>query len=236
MPIHVKLEKFEGPLGLLLELIEAKKLEISEVSLAEVTDQYLTFMRDSGFIQPEHLADFLVVASQLLLIKSRVLLPSLELSPEEEEEIKELEFALKEYRRYKEATQHLRALLSSERVIATRALWQGVEGGFFGQRSLSGGVLHHALLRSISALVEFLQPLEKSVIQRTLSIEAKIKEILKRVEKKATATLRELAGSRAKLDLIVAFLAILFLFKEKVIHLAQTRPFGEIRVTKNSTA
>ena len=72
-----KLEKFEGPLDLLLQLIEKQELNITDVSLAAVTEQYLNYLAERQDLPPEELADFLVVAAKLLLLKSRILLPDL---------------------------------------------------------------------------------------------------------------------------------------------------------------
>jgi len=91
MNYEVKLEQFTGPLNKLLELIEARKLEITALNLAEVTEDFINYIRslEKG-ADPEILADFIVVASRLILIKSKTLLPSLELTEEEEGEIKDL--------------------------------------------------------------------------------------------------------------------------------------------------
>ena len=77
MVYHAKLDKFEGPLNLLLELIEGQKLDITEVSLAKVADQFLDYISQKEKITLESLADFLTVASKLILIKSKALLPTL---------------------------------------------------------------------------------------------------------------------------------------------------------------
>ncbi len=230
MPITIKLEKFEGPLALLLELIEAKKLEISEISLADVTDQYLAYIKKAELIPSENLADFLVVASRLLLIKSRSLLPSFLLSKEEEAEVRELEHALKEYQRYKEASKTIKSLVLSERIIVSRSLWQGREGSFSPPKNISSLLLEKALTGVVLNLQRFLQPFDKAVMKRVETIESKIKEILGRVEGKAASTLKDLARPEEKLDLILAFLAVLFLFKEKVVHISQDNPFGEILI------
>src|SRR3989338_3373250 len=80
----VKVEQFEGPLTLLLELIDDQKLDITQVSLATVADQYLAYIHAQPKWDPDELADFLVVAAKLLLIKSKVLLPNLDLGEEED--------------------------------------------------------------------------------------------------------------------------------------------------------
>ena len=82
---HFKVHTFEGPLDLLLQLIEEEKLPINEIAIASVTEQFLEHLKRVETKQPEILADFLVVAAKLLVIKSHALLPTLELPPEEEE-------------------------------------------------------------------------------------------------------------------------------------------------------
>jgi len=83
---NVKLENFEGPLNLLLELIEKRELDITQLSLAKVADDYLEFIEREGEIDLANLSEFLLIASQLILLKSKALLPVFELTKEEEEE------------------------------------------------------------------------------------------------------------------------------------------------------
>ena len=110
MTYRFKLEKFEGPLDLLLELIEKEELRITELSLAKVADQYLEYIKNNENIHLENLSDFLSVASKLILIKSRALLPVLQFTDEEEGEIQDLARQLEEYKRFKEASQVLSRL------------------------------------------------------------------------------------------------------------------------------
>ena len=249
--MEVKLEKFSGPLELLLKLIEEEKLEVTEIALAQVTDQYLAYLeanarlvRESeaggdelaGFaIGMAELADFLVVASRLLLIKSRALLPTLEFTDEEEESIRDLTLQLKEYRRYRDAVKALRALALDDNFIYTRPAWSGVSVGFLPPSRLSPSDLSVALGKVITSLEAFLRPLEQKLIARTISIEDKIREVVTRIEAQAKAQIQELAGSGKKSDLILAFLAVLFLFKEKVVTIMQSKRFGEISIVKHTT-
>src|SRR3990167_2345508 len=102
MTYQVSLEKFSGPLELLLSLIEEEKLSVSTISLSQVTDQFLEYLRKIENTEYQRiLADFLVVASRLILIKSRSLLPNLVLTQEEEGDIKELKEHLKAYQQIK---------------------------------------------------------------------------------------------------------------------------------------
>src|SRR3989338_4435492 len=94
MPISVKTEVFEGPLDLLLELIEKRKLLISDVSLAQVCDEYIAQINAMHEMPVGETAEFVSLAATLLLIKSHSLLPTLELSPDETGDIKELEYRL----------------------------------------------------------------------------------------------------------------------------------------------
>ncbi|RLC70356.1 MAG: chromosome segregation protein ScpA, partial [Chloroflexi bacterium] len=109
-PYQVRLPVFEGPLDLLLHLIEREELDITSVSLAQVTDQYLTYLSLMEKPPAEVLADFLVVAAKLLLIKSRALLPQPpgSLSTEEEDVGEDLARQLIEYRRFKRVAESLR--------------------------------------------------------------------------------------------------------------------------------
>ena len=99
---HVRLPQFEGPFPLLFSLIEKEKLDITRLALAEVTDQYLAHIAREGSSLP-NLAEFLSVAAQLLLLKSRALLPFLTLTEEEEEAVHDLYSCLLKYQRYKAA-------------------------------------------------------------------------------------------------------------------------------------
>jgi len=101
-------KQFEGPLDLLLNLIEKEKLNICQISLAKITNTYLEEIQKID-ASSENLADFLIVASKLLYLKSRAILPVL--SPEEEEEIEDLEAQLKEYKKFKELSNQFSEIL-----------------------------------------------------------------------------------------------------------------------------
>jgi segregation and condensation protein A len=231
MSAHIKIENFEGPLELLLELITSQKLEINQISLAQVTDQYLSVISDIEKVHPNDLADFLVIASTLILIKSRSLLPALPISPEEEKEIFLIEHRLKEYSRYFEAAKILRKILNQKKFIYTRELWRGFESGFYPpQNPPKAEDLAYHIRRIIEEFKTLFIPLKTQNISRIVTIEEKIKEILERVRQATYLTIEEIAGSQNKAELILAFLAILFLFRQKYIMLYQERHFGTIKI------
>ena len=96
--MKIRISNFEGPLDLLLQLIEKEELDITEVSLLQVTEQYLDYLEKVEDKKPDELADFLLIAAKLLYIKSRVLLPELEM--DEEENATDLAVQLKMYKKY----------------------------------------------------------------------------------------------------------------------------------------
>src|SRR3989338_9586946 len=141
MTFAVKQEKFEGPLELLLDLIEKEKLSISEISLAKVTDDYIRHVRSLEKIDPEALAEFLVVAAQLMLVKSRSLLPGIELTREDEVAIGELEKRLEQYQRFRDLAGKLKALEKRHAYIATREHYAGMEPIFYPPTGLTADLL-----------------------------------------------------------------------------------------------
>src|SRR3989344_1726839 len=109
MPITVKTSVYEGPLEVLLELIEKRKLLINDISLASVTDEYIARVNTMPHLPVGETAEFISLAATLLLIKSRSLLPNLQLSDDESRDIKELEYRLALYQLVKEASAGLGA-------------------------------------------------------------------------------------------------------------------------------
>lgn len=103
---NIKTEQFSGPLDLLLRLIEERNLQITDISLSNVTNEYLEYIKQAESSTNE-LADFLVIASTLILIKSKAILPTLELSSEETEEILDLKERLILYKIFKQKTQNI---------------------------------------------------------------------------------------------------------------------------------
>ena len=109
----IKLEQFEGPLDLLLQLIEKEDLNINQISLARIADEYINYVNSRKNIPLDELSDFLLVASKLLYIKSKSLLPYLEWNEAEDEAI-ELEEQLKLYREFLDASQKVESLIKQK--------------------------------------------------------------------------------------------------------------------------
>jgi len=229
---QVKLEQFEGPLDLLLSLIEQRELDITQVSLAHVTDQYLEYIEESNTITLEHLSDFLVVASRLLLIKSKALLPVLELTEEEEEEIEDLEYRLIEYKKFKEVAEKVRVMYQeTSKRSYYRMAFAGMESFFQKKKKLPKISLDMLKEAFCYVLDEIPDPkkLKEKIIQKTISLEEKIVQIREYIVQRAQFTLSEITISQKdRLEVVVSFLAVLELVRRKAVDVHQEEPFGDI--------
>jgi segregation and condensation protein A len=233
--MHVKLTQFEGPLETLGELIEANKLDITEIALGQVTDQYLEIVAARD-IPPDQLADFLLIASRLLLIKSKTLLPFMALSQEEEAEIRELRFSLEEYRRYREQMKRIRELVARHARLAGRSLWQGRAAYFLPPDGVTGERIRGIFRDLLDRWERVVAPLQERRMDKVVSMEEKIKSILERIQVSAATSLTKLAGNAAaKTEVILCFLALLFLFRQKVVELEQ-HGYGDDIMVKTRTA
>lgn len=229
--MHIKLEQFEGPLDLLLTLIEEQKLDITQVSLATVTEQFLQYVSTARGIHPEELADFLVVAAKLLLIKSRTLLPSLHVEEDEDD----LEKQLKMYKLYYDASQRIQTMLGQRAYSFARASILRVETRerTFRPPENVGGEVLSGLFRAIVKRLEPFVMVTEDVIIRTINIRQKIDAIRERIMTEAKLNFEQLLHSATdRTDIIVTFLALLELVKQRSVAVVQDSAFSSITVER----
>lgn len=224
---QIKLEQFEGPLDLLLKLIEEERLDITTVSLAKVTDQYLAQLETLADVPTEELADFLVIAAKLLFIKSKALLPFLQ--PEEEE--LDLEKQLRIYKEYLEASKNLQRLIRRKRFLYPREFSRAtLEPIFNPPPQLDAAGLRLIMLEVLSK-IEPIVSLPEEVIERTVSIQEKIDQIKNLISGQNATSFRNLLSSaKTKTEVIVTFLALLELIKQESIVVVQQGIFEEITI------
>lgn len=228
----VKQEHFEGPLDLLLDLIEREKLPVSQISLARVTDEFLKRVKALPNIDQEELAEFLVIAAQLMLLKSRALLPELELSKEDELSIDELERRLREYKRIKELALLIRKREGEGRRVFPRESYLGLPVIFYPPPGVKANLLKEAFAAVLQTIPQ-LTKLAEEKIRKVISMEEKIREIQARLAAGLEHAFSDIIrGSREKVEVIVSFLAILELAKEKLVLLHQRDRFGDITIRK----
>lgn len=231
-PYHVKLEVFEGPLDLLLHLIEKQELDITKVSLAAVTDQYLEYIQHLDRISAENLAEFLVVAAKLLLIKSRALLPAPPAAEAEEEEDlgEELARQLREYKKFKEVAQQLREREESGLRAYVRI---GSLPHLDRQLDLTDVSLDDLLaaVREALTLHPPSEPVDGVVAPLVIFISDKIQEIVALLSEHGSFSFnRVLHSAASRAEVIITFLALLELIKGRRVRVQQQQLFGEILV------
>jgi segregation and condensation protein A len=227
---QIKLEQFEGPLDLLLQLTEQEKLDITRVSLAKITDQYLEYIASTQNIMLSHLADFLSVASRLILIKSKALLPMLEFSKEEEEEIRDLEYQLAQYRKFKEAARNLANLYDAPAASFSREGFSGLGVVFYPPENIAKEDLLKAFSKILGE-IPVLEKLEEEMVQEVLTMEEKIVHLQNTLREKVQTSFSELVVNAVdKIEVVVSFLAMLEMVKQKLIHVEQGELFSEIQL------
>lgn len=241
---ELRLENFTGPLDKLLELIEERKLEISQVSLAAVTEDFLKYISGLQKVDFPLLADFISVASRLVLLKSKSLLPGLELSEEDEEGIKDLENRLKLYNELKPATKILAKIWKEKNWEISRAYFlEGTLGKasnanyfaaydfFYPGEGLNIDLLQKAMGR-VAESMEGVKVEKETIKERVVSLEDKIKEVIGWIQEKVSDSFSNLSNAKTKSEVIVIFLAILHLAREQLVHLEQNDYFSDIIIKK----
>lgn len=222
---------YEGPLDLLLQLIERAELDITKLALAQVTDQYLVHMRQLQEQAAEEVSAFLVIAARLLQIKSEALLPRpVVRAPGEEDPGEALAQQLIAYKRYRQIAD----LLAQREASGLRAHLRlapppKVEGAL----DLSNLGLPELLAaaQSIFGRALIKQPLSTLVAAPRITIREKIAEITRALRDKGRTTFRSLMGEkRSRLDIVVTFLAMLELVKRRFVFARQETLFGEISI------
>lgn len=232
---HVKLQQFEGPLDLLLSLIEDQKLNITDIALAEVTEQFLAYVKDLEQIEATSLADYLNIAAKLLVIKSKAILPSLEVAEDEEIEPEEdLTQKLVLYKQFKEVARYIRQLdaKGQQGFIRTAVFSQKVN--FFPDPNVTAQTLHQSILHVLQQLKE-LDNLPKARVKEAVSIQEKISHLQTRLASKIETSLSELLSeAKNKDEVIVTFLALLELIKQRIFSVEQELLFTDVKIKRYS--
>lgn len=216
---------YQGPLEALLNLIEDRKLSISEVSLSEVTDAYLAYVERLPELPLGETAQFILVASTLLLIKSRTLLPTLDLTIEEKQSVEELERRLAHYALIRKAAKLLRKewgrapLFLPRRAPARPAVFTPAESS------------RESVARAVSRLISLLpkpERMARAAVAPVLALEDVIKGLRERISGAFRARFSELTRSHSRHDVIVYFLATLELVRSGSISATQEKLFSDI--------
>jgi len=228
-----KLEQFEGPLDLLLQMIQTEELDITTLSLASVAEQFVDYIqKNPDGISGEELADFLVVATQLLLLKSQLILPNIE--TDEELNPESLETQLKLYRRFVDAAKQIETKISQRQFLYART-----KSPFKFQARFSPpeGLSLDMMSGVMQAVIKRLEPivlLPESVMEKTITLHEKITQINGLLKKSKGLSFKKILGeSRTKIEQIVSFLALLEMVKQEEVVVTQADPFEDILINKS---
>jgi segregation and condensation protein A len=235
----VKVGQFEGPLDLLLELIEKRKLHISDVALSKVADEFVEYIKSFDEEKSDYvpnLADFILVASTLLLIKSKSLLPNLELSEEEQGSIEDLEKRLVDYKRYKELAAGIQKMFGNFLYFAEER--KEVRIVFSPTPDITLGSLQEALNKALQNMPIKIAELPKVAVAKIISLEEMMEKLSERIEKNLRGSFRDFSkmGKVDKVEVIVGFLAMLELVKRGAVRVRQQNHFGDIEIESEETS
>ncbi|HRY62649.1 MAG TPA: segregation/condensation protein A [Candidatus Paceibacterota bacterium] len=238
----VKVGEFEGPLDLLLSLIEKRKLCINDISIAEVTDGYIEYVKGFEEFPMAGSADFLIVASTLLLIKSLSLLPGITLTPEEKDSIEDLEARLKTYKDIKEKSAFIKECFGKNPIFFGGLKRKADEVIFMPTDEI---VLVN-MLNSAKALINNLPKKEKLSevkIKKVISLEEAIDNLHKKIQQGLRMKFSDFAktgpnnspeeAKANKIHVVVSFLAMLELIKRGTLRYNQEVHFADIHLESN---
>jgi segregation and condensation protein A len=230
---NIKTEQFNGPLDLLLRLIEERNLDITEFSLSDVTNDYLEYIKQAESNSNE-LADFLVIASTLILIKSKAILPTLELSPEETEEILDLQERLIIYRIFKAKAQHIYNLYQQKNYLCSHKPFINVEVIFSPPKDINLEMIKQAFENVLDLYKKEKIVLPTKKVKILVNLKDRINNLLSIFKDKNKCNFNEISKNKEdKISTVVTFLAVLHLAKDGFITLDQSDNFGEIGITSN---
>ena len=232
---RIKTPVFEGPLELLLDLIERRKLLISDVSLSSVTDEYIEHIKQVEYFPIGDAAQFIYVAATLLLLKSKSLLPVLTLTEEETESIEDLERRLKLYKYFQNLGKKIQEIFG-EHAIFQKSYTKVTEPIFSPPPELSPFVAHASVMEAIHKLPKKTFAPKVSV-KKAISLDEMISSLTERIRQSLKMTFHEFAGHSKgeKVDVIVSFLAVLELVKREIISVKQEIHFEDIHIESNET-
>lgn len=232
----VKAGAFEGPLDLLLSLVEQRKLFINDISLAQIADEYIAHVQRLEAFPVADIAHFVLVAATLVLIKSKSLLPNLSLSQEEQSDIADLEERLEELRRMKELARMLRGRYGNnilfERISGKERIVVFSPGT--GCTLTSIAIAMQAVLGNLPRK----EHIARAIVAKVVSIEDMIVRLMERIRVSMEMSFREFAcGDRAsKVEVIVSFLAMLELVKQGSLMVVQETHFADVRLVSSEVA
>ncbi|TSC65008.1 MAG: segregation and condensation protein A [Parcubacteria group bacterium Gr01-1014_91] len=230
----IKTDSYEGPFEVLLDLIEARKLLVNDLTLANITEDFITHVRTQESFPVEETANFIQIAATLLLIKSKSLIPDLALTDDENADVEDLKRRLAAYEKVREAARELSRIYG--RSVMVPAGERPPEVVFAPSRDLSASALAEALARVLAAR-EAVEELPEARVKPLVTIEEMMDRLAKRVQKAMTISFKDFASNqKEKIEVIVSFLALLELVKQGAVAAEQYGEHGDIRISHTASS
>lgn len=232
----LQLSAFEGPLALLLHLLDERQLDITEVSLLAVTEQYLAHLREADHLNLDALAEFIGVGARLLLLKSRALLPrdpdAAPPAADDEADPADLIRALHEYRRFRQAAEHLRELEDEHRIGYRRGAPPPELPPALGLDGVGLNTLVELFRQVLSRLPE--ERPARAVPRERVRLADRVRLLVDRLRRDGQTSFLSLLSDvpRTRLAVIVEFLAVLELIKVRFLVARQSEVFGDIDLVR----
>lgn len=230
---YISTDTYQGPFELVLDLIEARKLLVNDLSLAEITDDFIQHVHSHDAFPVESTANFIQIAATLLLIKSKSLIPEIELTDEEVQDVNDLKRRLEAYERVRAGAREL-ARIFGEDMLFTGAP-RNIEVTFAPSRDTTASHLSEALAKLLAAR-KAVHKLPEAKVKPMITIEEMMDRLARRVESALTLSFKEFArNATEKVEIIVSFLALLELVKQGAVEVEQGKGFDDIRITHTAT-
>lgn len=235
MAYVVRTDVFEGPLHLLLDLIERRKLLINDISLSQVADDFLGHIKELPELPLTETAEFVALAATLLLIKSRSLLPLLTLTEEEKADVASLERRLAQLKLFRAAAASLGKVWQETPTAAH--VGQNPAPVFAPDRMTTLAYIQEAIERVVFSFPKPVN-LPTAIVKTVISLEEMIMRLTERISAQLKMSFKEFSGhgKAAKDDIIVSFLALLELVKQGIIKAEQEGAFGDIALETDAVS
>lgn len=230
----IKTSAYEGPFEMLLDLIEERKLLVNELALASITEDFIAHVRAQEAFPVEETVNFIQIAATLLLIKSKSLIPDLELSDDENADVEDLKRRLAAYEKVREASRELSRLFGKNVMVSAGE--RRVEPMFAPSTDLTTGGIAEALARVLAAR-ETVEELPEVRVIPMVTIEEMMDRLAKRVQSAMTLSFKDFHnGTKEKVEVIVSFLALLELVKQGAVAAEQYDTYGDIRISHTAAS
>lgn len=235
----VKLDTFEGPLDLLLHLINRLEIDIYDIPVAKITEQYTEYIRTMQQLELNVASEYLVMAATLIALKSQMLLPTQEVEePDDfiEDPREELTQRLIEYRKYKDAAQKLKEKEIEEKYLFTRG---PIKLDHLDTRSevVQGDISIYDMLDALQKMLKrkkWKEPLETKVTRMEIPLEERMEDIVMKVKQTNGVSFDQLFSYESRTHIVITFLALLELIKNKRVYCKQKRQLDSLYVYYNS--